>query len=210
MPSLATSPQPIGKRISQLVVERRVRRIAMFRMSGDQSSLDISLRLAEETARHALNPIVVELQPQPGVGDKPAPGLFDVLTGMAALGEVIVRDEQSGIHMVTAGAMPDNYDELVASGRVALVIDALLRRFDAAFIAAGGMDGGDTAGTISDCCDLALVAAPSSELSGQRISAATSKLRASGIHHAAIVSEGPDTLTLYDAVSVRGAIPNAA
>ncbi len=210
LPSLATSPQPIGKRISQLVVERRVRRIAMFRMPGDQSSLDISLRLAEETVRHALNPIVVGLQPQPGDGDKPAPGLFDVLIGMAALGEVIVRDEQSGIHMVTAGAMPENYHDLVASSRVALVIDALLRRFDVAFIAAGGMDGGDTAATISDCCDLALVAAPSSELSGQRISAATSKLRASGIHHAAIVSEGPDTLTLYDAVSVRGAIPNAA
>ena len=181
----------------------------MFRMSGDQSSFDVSLRLAEETARNGLSPIVVELQTPPEGSGSAKPGLFDVLTGEAALGEIIVQDPQSSLYTVAAGARPQNHDELIASGRIALVIDALLRRFDAVFIAAGGLENGDAA-AISESCDLALVAAPSDELSGRQIGEMNAKLRASGIYHAAILSESPDALTLYDAVGMRGAVPDAA
>jgi len=209
------APQPIGRRIARLVIDRGMRRIALLPMSADQSSTSVALRLAAEAADHGLNPIVVGLArqgegPEEGAPGDGARGLFDVLAGTATLGQVISRDAESGVQMLAAGTRPDNGEELLRSGRVALVIDALLRRFDTAIIAADAIDSAEAAAGLSGCCDLVVVAAPSGELSGRRIGQAVARLREHGFEHAAIVSVGPDALTLYDAVAVRGGISNAA
>jgi uncharacterized protein involved in exopolysaccharide biosynthesis len=209
------APQPIGKRIARLVIDRGMRRIALLPLVADQSCTSVALRLAAEAAGHGLNPVVVGLAhrgeaPQEGGPQEDTRGLFDVLAGTAALGQVISRDAASGVQMLAAGTRPDNGEELLRSGRVALVIDALLRRFDAAIITADAIDSAEAAACLSGCCDLVLVAAPSDELSGRRIGQAVAKLREHGFEQAAIVSVGPDALTLYDAVSVRGGISNAA
>jgi Mrp family chromosome partitioning ATPase len=181
-----------------------------MRLSGEYGCLATCLRVAGEMVAGGLRPVVVELVPDPRPAAGLAHGLFDVLTGKVALGDVVDLDPDSAVHVVRAGDRPQGYEAVVASGRMELVVDALLRRFDVAIIAAGGVDDREAAAAISRLCDLALVAAPSNQLSGSHIRSVVRSLRGLGIEQAAIVSESPEALTLYDAVTMRGLMVEAA
>jgi len=209
-PVAGASGQTFARRIARLVTERGKRRIALMRLSGEYGCLATCLRVAGEMVAGGLTPVVVELVPDPRPAAGLAHGLFDVLTGKVALGDVVDLDPDSAVHVVRAGDRPRGYEAVVASGRMELVVDALLRRFDVAIIAAGGVDDREAAAAISRLCDLALVAAPSNQLSGSHIRSVVSSLRGLGIEQAAIVSESPEALTLYDAVTMRGLMVEAA
>jgi uncharacterized protein involved in exopolysaccharide biosynthesis len=68
--------------------------------------------------------------------DPGAPGLAELVRGTASFGDIITRDRLSRAHVV-AGGKDGDVAEIVASPRVATVLDALARAYDHVVIDAG-------------------------------------------------------------------------
>jgi succinoglycan biosynthesis transport protein ExoP len=68
--------------------------------------------------------------------DQSAPGLAEVIQGVASFSEIITKDRLSRVHLVTAGR-PGFDRSVLQSPRLALALDALLRVYDHVLIDAG-------------------------------------------------------------------------
>ena len=66
--------------------------------------------------------------------DKSAPGLSNMVSGVAPISECIVKHEQGGFHMLTAGFVPPNPLELLSSAKFMDVLDKLKEAFDVVLI----------------------------------------------------------------------------
>ncbi len=66
--------------------------------------------------------------------EKNAPGLSNMVSGVAPISECIVKHEQGGFHVLTAGFVPPNPLELLSSGKFAEVLDKLKEAFDVVLI----------------------------------------------------------------------------
>ncbi len=62
--------------------------------------------------------------------DKKSPGLSDLVSGVAEIGDCIVRHEQGGFHILSAGFIPPNPLELLSSEKFAEVLGQLRDEFD--------------------------------------------------------------------------------
>ncbi|GAA6173650.1 exopolysaccharide regulatory tyrosine autokinase VpsO [Colwellia sp. KU-HH00111] len=58
------------------------------------------------------------------------PGLSNIISGTHDISECIVKDEQSGIDIITAGSLPPNPQELLASNQFNQFIDAIKHQYD--------------------------------------------------------------------------------
>ena len=66
--------------------------------------------------------------------EKGAPGLSNMVSGVAPISECIVKHEQGGFHVLTAGFVPPNPLELLSSGKFSDVLDKLKEAFDVVLI----------------------------------------------------------------------------
>jgi len=66
--------------------------------------------------------------------DKNAPGLSNMVSGVAPIGECIVKHEQGGFHILTAGFVPPNPLELLSSAKFLDLLDKLKEAFDVVLI----------------------------------------------------------------------------
>ena len=66
--------------------------------------------------------------------DKNAPGLSNMVSGVAPISECIVKHEQGGFHVLTAGFVPPNPLELLSSAKFLDVLDKLKEAFDVVLI----------------------------------------------------------------------------
>jgi succinoglycan biosynthesis transport protein ExoP len=66
--------------------------------------------------------------------DKDHKGLSDLVSGVATASECIIRHEQGGFHIMTAGFIPPNPLEILSSAKFAEVIDKLKETFDIVLI----------------------------------------------------------------------------
>ncbi len=69
--------------------------------------------------------------------DPSAAGLADLFQGHASFGDIITRDRDSALHLVGAGGDAQSDRSLLASPRLSLVLDALLRVYDHVVLEAG-------------------------------------------------------------------------
>ena len=66
--------------------------------------------------------------------DKGAPGLSNMVSGVAPISECIIKHEQGGFHVLTAGFVPPNPLELLSSAKFADVLEKLKEAFDVILI----------------------------------------------------------------------------
>jgi len=66
--------------------------------------------------------------------DKAAPGLSHLVSGVAAASECVVKHEQGGFHILTAGFVPPNPLELLSSEKFAEMLEKLRDAFDVVLI----------------------------------------------------------------------------
>ena len=100
-----------------------------------------ALALARELARHARVVLVDLAFAHPNLSavavDPGAPGIADLVRGGASFGAIITRDRDSRAHIVPAGrGGPDNA-AILASDRIGVALDALVRTYDHVLIDAG-------------------------------------------------------------------------
>ncbi len=66
--------------------------------------------------------------------EKNAPGLSNMVSGVTPISECIVKHEQGGFHVLTAGFVPPNPLELLSSGKFAEILEKLKEAFDVVLI----------------------------------------------------------------------------
>jgi MinD-like ATPase involved in chromosome partitioning or flagellar assembly len=69
--------------------------------------------------------------------DPQAPGLAEVIRGTASFGDALTRDKLSRVHLVGAGRIGNDGAAVVASARLAIIFEALVRTYDHVLIDAG-------------------------------------------------------------------------
>ncbi|MEJ2379450.1 MAG: hypothetical protein P8Y71_30045 [Pseudolabrys sp.] len=69
--------------------------------------------------------------------DPDAPGIAELVRGEASFGDIITRDQYSGVHLVATGDVGDDAALLAASPMLATVVEALTHSYDHVVIDAG-------------------------------------------------------------------------
>ena len=62
--------------------------------------------------------------------DPNAPGIAELVRGMASFGDIVTRDRYSGVHLIATGAVGGDAVTLAASPMVATTVEALARSYD--------------------------------------------------------------------------------
>ncbi len=117
------------------------RRLAVFGVSRNVGTTLSAVTLARALGREARVVLVDLAVGAPNIAaissDPQAPGIADVVRGAASFGDVITRDKLSRIHLIAAGRLGGDGAEVVASPRLAMMVEALARTYDHVIIDAG-------------------------------------------------------------------------
>ncbi len=113
-------------------------KLALFAgAEGGEGAGGIAYSAARQSARDDLRCIVIDMgrTPSEALGHE-RPGLCDLLTGAAAFGEVIQRDESARVHLIPYGPT----GETPQMQRMQLVIGALTHSYDKVILVADKLD----------------------------------------------------------------------
>ena len=91
-------------------------------------------------------------------GDPSASGLAELADRTASFRDVIVKDRQSSLHLISSGQMPAARNDILMAPGIATSFDALARAYDRVVIAAGATVGADL-GEIAGIAPHAILAA---------------------------------------------------
>src|SRR3954453_10017635 len=72
--------------------------------------------------------------------DPDAPGIADLVRGTASFAQVINRDQSSSVHLVTAGTLTDDVQEVLESDKLISALDALARTYDQVILDIGPIE----------------------------------------------------------------------
>ena len=117
------------------------RRLAVFGVSRNVGTTLSAVTLARALARDARVALIDLAVGAPGIAaistDPQAPGVAEVVRGMASFGDVITRDKLSRVHLIGAGRVGADGAAIVSSPRLAMMVEALARTYDHVIIDAG-------------------------------------------------------------------------
>jgi uncharacterized protein involved in exopolysaccharide biosynthesis/Mrp family chromosome partitioning ATPase len=122
----------------------RARKITVLGAETAAGTSLTALALARLMSRRA-NVVLVDLSLEPGALsaatlDPAAPGVSDLVSGLATFGQIITRDKMSRVQIVGAGQIKPE-TAMLKSPRLAMAIDALTQVYDHVILDAGSIDG---------------------------------------------------------------------
>jgi uncharacterized protein involved in exopolysaccharide biosynthesis/Mrp family chromosome partitioning ATPase len=110
------------------------RRIAVIGASDDSNSSSAAIALARILAREGRVVLVDLALDAPKLAaiskDPESPGIADLVRGTASFANVINRDRSSRVHLVTAGTLLNDAQDVLESDKLASALDALARTYD--------------------------------------------------------------------------------
>lgn len=115
------------------------RRIIVVAAAGNVAATASALALARNLAQRE-RVVLVNLalgNLQRPVGDAAAPGLAELVAGSASFGQIISRDPHSRLHLITTGRGSIDAATILASPRLAVTLEALVRSYDHVVVDAG-------------------------------------------------------------------------
>jgi Mrp family chromosome partitioning ATPase len=117
------------------------RRLAVFGVGRNVGTTLTAVSLARALGREARVVLIDLAVGAPNVAaisiDPQAPGIAEVVRGTASFGDVITRDKSSRVHLIAAGKIGADGAAIIASPRLAMMIEALARTYDHVVIDAG-------------------------------------------------------------------------
>jgi polysaccharide biosynthesis transport protein len=131
--------------------------------------------------------------------DPSAGGLAELAGGAASFRDIITKDKQSSLHLITSGLEPTDRNTNLASPSVATSFDALARAYDYVVVAAGTIVGPEIEAIGAIAPRAVLVAGT---LTNAGVASARHRLLGAGFHDVTVVTEG--------SASVQGATAAAA
>ena len=126
--------------VADVLVGAGARKVTVLGTASSESITLTALTLARLMAQQAKVVVVDLVASSPTIAavstDPVAPGLAELMQGEASFAQIITRDRQSRVHLVSAGR-PGFDRALLQSPRLTLAIDALLRVYDHVLLDAG-------------------------------------------------------------------------
>jgi uncharacterized protein involved in exopolysaccharide biosynthesis/Mrp family chromosome partitioning ATPase len=117
---------------------RRVTVIGSARNVGTTLSAIALARSLAQTARVVLVDLAFRAPNIEVISEEPAaPGIADLVRGAASFNDIITRDRSSRLHLVAAGKVGANADDLIGSAMLASAVGALAQGYDHLVIDAG-------------------------------------------------------------------------
>jgi len=121
------------------------RRIAVFGVAAGTDTSWTALKFARELAVDARVVLVgidaADTAILAASSDPSAGGLAELADGTASFGDIITRDRQSGLHLISSGRVVAERGEIVLSPAMATTFDALARSYEHVVVAAGAVVG---------------------------------------------------------------------
>ena len=121
------------------------RRIAVFGVASGTDTSWTALKFARELAVDARVVLVgidaADTAILAASSDPSAGGLAELANGTASFGDIITRDRQSGLHLISSGRVVAERGEIVLSPAMATTFDALARSYEHVVVAAGAVVG---------------------------------------------------------------------
>jgi uncharacterized protein involved in exopolysaccharide biosynthesis/Mrp family chromosome partitioning ATPase len=159
---------------------------------ASEIAIGLAREIAQEGPRVLLLDVDVARTPVAALAHNPrAPGLADLIFGVANFGEVIQRDRTSRIHLIVAGKGIRDTEALLSGERLAIVLGALGQTYDHVIVAAPvltGLAGAQRLARFSR--GAVIVAAEGDEGAGASVSDA---LAAKGFANIVVVSVKPES-----------------
>ena len=137
-PVMASAPMTVGT-VEQIAHSLRQagdagRRVTVAGAARNVGATFAAIALARTLAKDA-NVVLVDLAfGAPNLSiisiDPKAPGIAELVRGMASFGDIITRDQFSAVHLVSTGHVGSDAAALTASPTLATVVEALVRSYD--------------------------------------------------------------------------------
>jgi polysaccharide biosynthesis transport protein len=164
------------------------RRIAIFGAAPGMDASWTALKFARALAEHS-RVILVGFGAADGAiratsSDPSASGLAELAERTASFRDVITKDQQSGLHLISSGRVPTDRSEILVAPSMATNFAALARGYDRVVIAAGATSGADLE-EIAAVAPYAILAAGT--LTDAGIAAAQERLLNAGFEDVAVL-----------------------
>ena len=129
--------RPGAAELAEIISNPAVRLALFAGAEGGEGAGEIAYGAARVAARDKIRCILIDVgrRPSPALGEE-RPGLGDLLSGEAAFGEAIRRDEDSGVHVIPLGTTGGN----PPLQRMRLVVNALTHSYDKVIVVADRLD----------------------------------------------------------------------
>ncbi len=145
MPAPMSAPMPVVsiEQVAQNMMQAgdSGRRVTVVGTARNVGTTFAAITLARALARNGSVVLVDMAFGAPNLSvistDPNAPGLAELVRGSASFGDIITRDQYSGVHLIATGNVGNDAAALAASPMLATVIEALVRSYDHVVIDAG-------------------------------------------------------------------------
>ncbi len=129
--------RPGAAELAEIISNPAVRLALFAGAEGGEGAGEIAYSAARVAAREKIRCILIDVgrRPSPALGEE-RPGLGELLSGEAAFGEAIRRDEDSGVHVIPLGTTGGN----PPLQRMRLVVNALTHSYDKVIVVADRLD----------------------------------------------------------------------
>jgi uncharacterized protein involved in exopolysaccharide biosynthesis len=138
-PALASAgDRPGTAELAEILASPAVRLVLFTGAQGGEGAGEIAFSCARQAAYDKLRFVLMDVGavPSEALGGYEAPGLGDLLSGEAAFGEVIRRDDVSRLHTISVGTAEEN----APLQRLQMVIGALTHTYDKVVVVADKLD----------------------------------------------------------------------
>jgi Mrp family chromosome partitioning ATPase len=117
--------------------------------------------------------------------DPSASGLAELANGIASFRDIITKDKQSSLHLISSGHSPTDRSEILSSLNIATSFAALARSYDHVVIAAGAIVGPELEGIAAIAPNAVLIAGT---LTNAGMTAARERLFGAGFEDVMLVA----------------------
>jgi Mrp family chromosome partitioning ATPase len=167
------------------------RRIAVVGATRNIGTTFAAITLARSLAKEGRVVLVDLALSSPNLSviasDPSAPGITDVVRGVASFGQIITRDKFSRVHLIQAGLAADA-QSVLSSQRLAITLEALARSYDHVVVDAGALP--DLAAErFAQLAPRAVLVA--GKLDDPMTLSARERLMAAGFSNISVLSSGP-------------------
>ena len=203
----------IAEQLAGMCAARQLRRIVLMPVDGLNLAADVALHLTRRLGAQGQATILIEAEPNAGalgelLGAAEAPGLAELLAGQVPMTDVLVKEQNGRVGIISAGAGRLGSRALFATRRLWLVLGAALQEFSLAMILTDGL--GADAQEIAVQGDFTLIVARYEALGSEPLAAIITSLKKAGVAAAAVLAVGDDRVELFEAFNAETSAPHAA
>ncbi|MFV2092594.1 MAG: hypothetical protein ACC634_05875, partial [Hyphomicrobiales bacterium] len=194
----------VTRQLADICAAHKLRRVVLVPVDGLSLAAEMALYLTRLLGQRGTSAILVEAEPIAGalgtlLGTQDAPGLAELLAGQVTMTEVLQKEQDGLVGIISAGNDRLVNRALFATKRLWLVLNGALREFKIALILTDGL--GSDAQEIAVQGDFTIILARRDALENVALASIISSFKKAGVGAAAVLAVGNDSVELFEAIA---------